>query len=42
MDGSTESGKSVVPTDLMLTTPAWVALLCISFLSFFFIILILL
>ena len=42
MDGSTESGKNQVPTDLILTMPVWVVLLCVSFLSFFFIISILL
>lgn len=34
MDGSTESGKNQVPTDLILTMPVWVVLLCVSFLSF--------
>ena len=41
-DGSTESGKNQVPTDLILTMPVWGVLLCVSFLSFFFIISILL
>lgn len=41
MDGRAEPGKDVVPTDLTLTMPVWAVPLCVSFLSFFFIILIL-